>query len=156
MKPIDVDSTNEQLLLDTVYNYKKVLPHTTEILSSSSKAKKSVTFQRSSQFKVGDSVRISKYRTLFDKGYTRNWSYEIFTITKVLYHTYPITYLLKDYNNEPIKGCFYPQELQLVKHPDVYLVEKIVGKRKGEVRVKWLGLGPEHNTWVSKKDLLKK
>ena len=48
---------------------------------------------------VGDRVRISKYkRTLFDKGYTPNWSEEVFVVVGIQ-HTNPTTYIIKDYNN---------------------------------------------------------
>ena len=54
------------------------------------------------KFKVGDKVRISKYkRKVFDKGYTPNWTEEIFLIDKIQ-STNPITYRLKDLNNEAI------------------------------------------------------
>ena len=71
--------------------------------------------QQFSQFinYVNDSVRISAYNGIFDRKYKRNWTLEIFTIDKVQ-DTKPITYLLKDKNNEEIKGCFYRQELQKV------------------------------------------
>ncbi|KAL9975004.1 hypothetical protein ACROYT_G012119 [Oculina patagonica] len=56
------------------------------------------------KFKVGDKVRISKYkRKVFDKGYTPNWSEEIFIVDKIQY-TNPITYKLKDLNNEEIQA----------------------------------------------------
>ena len=35
------------------------------------------------KFKVGDHVRISKYKNIFAKGYTPNWSEEVFVIKKV-------------------------------------------------------------------------
>ena len=58
------------------------------------------------KFKVGDKVRVSKYkRNVFDKGYTPNWTEELFIIDKIQY-TNPITYELKDLNNEEIKGSF--------------------------------------------------
>ena len=58
------------------------------------------------KYKIGDKVRISKYkRQLFDEGYTPNWTEEIFTIDKVQY-TNPITYRLRDLNNEEIRGSF--------------------------------------------------
>ena len=61
------------------------------------------------KFQVGDKVRISKYKgTVFDKGYTPNWSEEVFTIDGIQY-TNPITYILKDYNDEIIEGSFYEQ-----------------------------------------------
>lgn len=145
MSPNEVNYKNEQHLLNTVYNYKRKIK-SSELAASSRR--------RTARFKVGDHVRISKYRNLFDKGYTPNWTAEIFTIKKIQYHTDPTTYLLKDYRNEDIKGAFYVEELQAVKHPNVYLFEKIIKERKGKVLVKWFGMGPEHNTWEFKKDLL--
>lgn len=146
MSPNEVNSQNEQRLLDTVYNYKRMLKTSSMTGPAASR--------RRSEFKVNDWVRISKYRYIFDKGYTPNWTAEIFKITKVQYHNDPITYLLKDYQNNEIKGCFYAEELQAVKYPDVHLYEKIVERRKGEVLVKWFGYGPEHNTWIPEKNLL--
>ena len=67
------------------------------------------------KFKVGDKVRISKYkRKVFDKGYTPNWTDKVFIIDKVQY-TNPITYKLKDLNNEEIKGSFYEPVLLKAK-----------------------------------------
>ena len=64
------------------------------------------------KLKVGDRVRISNYkRTLFDKGYTPNWSEEVFVIVGIQ-HTNPTTYIIKDFNNEIIEGSFYENELQ--------------------------------------------
>ena len=63
------------------------------------------------KFKIGDKVRISKYkRKTFDKGYTPNWTEEIFTVDKIQY-TNLITYKLKDLNDEEIQGSFYEAEL---------------------------------------------
>lgn len=151
MKPSEVTSENEQRLLDTVYNYETLITPSNGLISSRTKK---ILRRRSANFKVGDKVRISKYRSLFDKGYTPNWTTELFTIKKVNYHTDPITYLLIDYKNQEIKGVFYTEELQLAKKPNIFLVEKVLDTRKGQVYVKWLGLGPEHNLWISKKNLI--
>ena len=63
------------------------------------------------KFKIGDKVRISKYkRKVFDKGYTPNWSEEVYTVDKIQY-TNPITYKIKDLRGEEIKGSFYEPEL---------------------------------------------
>ena len=63
------------------------------------------------KFKVGDRVRISKYKTLFEKGYTPNWTTEVFEINNVFLTT-PTTYKIKDVNGEVIEGTFYELELQ--------------------------------------------
>ena len=63
------------------------------------------------KFKVGDHVRISKYKNIFAKGYAPNWSEEAFVIRKVQ-NTVPWTYVINDLNGEEIIGTFYEQELQ--------------------------------------------
>ena len=63
------------------------------------------------KFKVGDRVRITKKKKFFEKGYTPNWTNEIFVIDKVI-DTNPVTYKIKDLNNEEIIGSFYEKELQ--------------------------------------------
>ena len=67
--------------------------------------------KRKPGFKVGDRVRINKYKRMtFDTGYTLNWSEEIFLISKVK-NTQPTNYELKDLSDEPIKGSFYEPDL---------------------------------------------
>ena len=58
------------------------------------------------KFKVGDHVRISKYKNIFAKGYTPNWSEEVFVISKIK-NTVPWTYVINDLNGEEIIGTFY-------------------------------------------------
>ena len=67
--------------------------------------------EQDSRFKVGDRVRISKFKNIIAKGYTPNWSTKIFIINKVN-DTVPYTYNLKDLNGEEIIGSFYDRELQ--------------------------------------------
>ena len=62
------------------------------------------------KFKVGDRVRISKYKNIFAKGYMPNWSEEVFVIKKVK-NTVPWTYVINDLNGEEIIGTFYEKEL---------------------------------------------
>ena len=58
------------------------------------------------KFKIGDSDRVSKYkRKTFDKGYTPNWAEEIFKVD-IIQSTNPVTYRLKDLNNDPIQDSF--------------------------------------------------
>jgi hypothetical protein len=44
-----------------------------------------------------------------------------------------LTYLLEDFEKRPVKGGFYSHELQRVRHPDVYLVEKVLRKRREQI-----------------------
>ena len=70
--------------------------------------------KKSARFNVGDRVRISKFKNIFAKGYTPNWSREIFVINKIN-DTVPYTYNLKDLNGEEFIGSFYDRELQKTK-----------------------------------------
>ena len=93
------------------------------------------------KFKVGDKVRISKYkRKVFDKGYTPNWTEEMFLVDKIQ-STNPITYKLKDLNNEEIQGSFFYEPEILKAKQDVFRIEKVIRKdyKKKQVLVKWLG-----------------
>ena len=69
--------------------------------------------EKDSRFKVGDRVRISKFKNIFAKGYTPNWSKEI--IVDKINDTVPYMYNLKDLNDEEIIGSFYNRELQKTK-----------------------------------------
>ena len=63
------------------------------------------------KFKVGDHVRISKYKSIFAKGYTPNWSEEVFVINKIK-NAVSRTYVINDLNGGEITGTFYEKELQ--------------------------------------------
>ena len=68
------------------------------------------TNKKSPKFKVGDNVRILKYKNIFAKGYTPNWSEEVFVVNKVQ-NTVPWTYLINELNGEEIKGSFYEKRI---------------------------------------------
>ena len=86
MKPIDAGDNNKRVYIDK-HN------------------------EKDSRFKVGDRVRISKFKNIFAKGYAPNWSSEIFIVDKIN-DTVPYTYNLKDLNDVEIIGSFYDNELQ--------------------------------------------
>ena len=102
------------------------------------------------KFKVGDKVRISKYkRKVFDKGYTPNWTEEIFLVDKIQ-STNPTTYGIKDLNNEEIQGSFYEPELLRAKQ-DIFRVDKVIRKDSEEKQalVSWKGYSDDFNSWIS-------
>lgn len=106
-----------------------------------------------SKLKIGDLVRISKTKHIFDKGYLPGWSTELFKIIKVKI-TNPVTYLLEDLTGRPIQGGFYEEELQKTSVPDVYLVEKVLQRKDNRLKVRWLGFDKTHDSWVRKSDIL--
>ena len=79
------------------------------------------------KFKVGDYVRISKYKNIFAKGYTPNWSEEVFIVSKIK-NTVPWTYVISDLNGEEIIRSFYEKELQKTNQKK-FRIEKVL-KRK--------------------------
>lgn len=93
MKPIDVNKDNEKDLLETVFKY---IPP--KIITNS-------------KFKVNDRVRIANKKSTFSNKYKNNWSREIFVVSMVI-NTNPVTYNIKDLNNEDIIGSFYDYELK--------------------------------------------
>ncbi|XP_020296289.1 uncharacterized protein LOC109861170 [Pseudomyrmex gracilis] len=132
-RPIDVTPASSERLLRTVYSNVKIAGPP--------------------RFRVGDPVRVSNYKIVFAKGYTTNWTTAVFRVKKVQ-QTAPATYLPEDYRGEPIAGKFYEHELHAGKHPDVYLVEKVLRRRGNEVLIKWLGLNNSHNSWINKNNVI--
>ena len=104
------------------------------------------------KFSVGDEVRISKKKKVFEKGYTSRWTEEIFTI-KEIRDTNPITYKLEDLQGEEIKGTFYEPELQKSKQ-QIYRIEKVIEEENGKSLVKWKGYNDKFNSWVNNEDLI--
>ena len=102
--------------------------------------------------KVGDKVRISRAKMIFEKGYLPNWTEEIFTISNIL-PTQPITYQLKDYYGEDIKGSFYEPELQKTEVEE-YWIEKVIKRKGDKALVKWLGY--KNPQWIPIADIVDK
>lgn len=101
------------------------------------------------KFQIGDRVRISRYRRIFEKESSLTYTEETFTIFKIL-PTIPITYKLKDYNNEILKGGFYQSELRLT-NINKFRIDKILGKRihNGipQSLVRWFGHSDKFDSW---------
>ena len=66
-------------------------------------------------------------KNIVAKGYTSNWSEEVFIISKVK-NTVPWTYVINDLNGEEIIGTFY--ELQKTNKKE-FRIEKVL-KKKGD------------------------
>ena len=79
------------------------------------------------KFKVGDHIRISKYKTIFTKGYTPNWSEGIFVI-KEIKNTVPWTYVINDLNGDEIIEIFYEKKLEKINQQE-FRIEKVIRKK---------------------------
>lgn len=145
MRPVDVTKDNENMVFKNLYGSVDDSPN-----RSNDKIKM--------KYKVGDIVRISKLRGVFDKGYQQNFTHEYFTVVDCLPRRPPV-YILKDYDNEIIEGAFYEEELQKIRmtKDNVFKVEKIlarknVGQRR-MVLVRFLGWPPKFDRWLPAKDV---
>ena len=101
------------------------------------------------KFKVGNHVRISKYKNIFAKLYTPNWSELVFMIKNVR-NTFPWTFVISDLNGEKIDRAFYEKEL-LKANQEEFRTEKVIKKKGDKLYVKWKGYDSSFNTWIDKK-----
>ena len=137
MKPNEVNEKNAQTVLQRIK--KNTMPK--------------VEKMQPRKYNVNDKVRISKYKGVFTKKYLPNWTNEVFTIYKVQ-PTIPETYILKDNKGNLLQGAFYGHELLKSLVGDVYLVEKVLQRKKDMVKVRWLGFDKTEDSWIPIKDLV--
>ena len=104
------------------------------------------------KFKVGDHVRISKYKNIFTKGYMPNWSEEVSADSKIK-NTVPWTYVINDLNGEEIIGTFYEKELQKTNQKE-FRTEKVLRKKGDKLYITWKSYDNSFNSWIDKKDLV--
>jgi hypothetical protein len=128
------------------------------------------------RFAIGDLVRIEKYKHRFEKGYTGNFTTEIFSVCERRLTPAPVTYRLADTDGELIRGWFYASDLSLVRLPPgggssggvkstskkssslrdaqpTWVIERVLKerRRKGGVLyclVKWRGFPDSQNSWI--------
>lgn len=111
------------------------------------------------KYKVNDTVRISKNRGVFRKGYKQTFTDEFFKIIECVHRSPPV-YKLQDTEGEPIQGTFYEKELQrvIVDKNKVFKIEKIIKKKKRAgipmVFVKWLGWNEKFNSWIPENQII--
>ena len=106
------------------------------------------------KYNVGDTVRISKTRRTFKKGYLPGWTEEVFKISaRHQRGAYPL-YELEDLLKRPIKNAtFYESEIQRVVEPKEFRIEKIIRRSGNRYLVKWRGYSSDFNSWINKSDL---
>ena len=106
--------------------------------------------KKSSKFRIGDKVRISRIKGIFEHGFLPNWSEQIYKIHNIQNST-PVTYILEDLQGEIIEGSFYNEELQKTSQ-EVFRIEKVLRKKKingiEHGLVKWIGYSDKFNEWL--------
>ena len=106
------------------------------------------------KFKVGDRVRISKYKNIFAKGYMPNWSEEVFIIKKVK-NTIPWTSVINDLNGEEIIVTFYEKELKKTNQEE-FRIEKGIRRKGDKLYVKWKSYDNSFNSWIDRATLVQR
>ena len=134
MAPIEGSKKVNENKIKNIYNFEKT--------------------KKPGKFKIGDRVRLSLEKNIFEKSYETNWTEEIFEIYDIKYSNVPY-YYLKDLNNEKLDGTFYEQELQKTKQDDLYTIEKILKTNKDKIFVKWRGYDNSFNSWINKNTVTK-
>ena len=105
---------------------------------------------------INDSVRLANPQKKFDKGYYLKNTREIFKIASVNNHMIPVTYVIKDLENIPVKGDFYREELVPVKDTGLYNIEIVKeNKKRGNVLVRYIDYPNSTSKWVKRKELIK-
>ena len=90
---------------------------------------------KDSKFKVGDHLRISKFKNIFLKD-TNQICLKKFLLLKKVKNTVPWTYVINDLNSEEITGTFYEKELQRTNQKE-FRIEKVMRKKGDKLYVKW-------------------
>lgn len=110
------------------------------------------------KFKIGDWVRVSRDRGVFEKAAHIGWTQEVFEVVGVRRGT-PVTYTLQPWGDkEPLKGTFYAAEMQRTVPPteQQFLVEDVKARRtvKGQkqVLVSWQGFPSSKLSWLDEDD----
>ena len=146
------------MLDDIVHKYKNTVDKTIKMkpidVRDDCYAEYNETFnQKDPKFKVGDNVRISKYKNIFAKGYTPNWLEEVFAISKIK-NAVRCTFVVSDLNGEEITGSFYEKELEKTSQEE-FRIEKVLKRKGDELYVKWKRYDNGFNSWAGKKDLIR-
>ena len=106
--------------------------------------------KKSNKFKIGDTVRISRIKGIFEHGFLPNWSEQIYKLREIN-NSSPVTYILEDLQGEIIVGSFYNEELQKTSQ-EVFRIEKVLRKKKingiEHGLVKWIGYSEKFNEWL--------
>ena len=103
------------------------------------------------KFKVGDRVRISKYKNIFIKHYKITKT----LLLKKLKNTILWTYVINDLNGEEIIGTFFEKELQKTNQEE-FRIEKVIRQKGDKLYVKWKGYDNSFNSWTDKRNLVQR
>uniref|UniRef100_A0A1I8B912 Chromo domain-containing protein n=1 Tax=Meloidogyne hapla TaxID=6305 RepID=A0A1I8B912_MELHA len=115
----------------------------------------------SSILKTGQTVRITKEKGKFEKGYLPNYTDELFRIYIVNDSRNPITYKIKDLEGNIIEGVFYREELVPTEEDTTHRIAEILKTRTTRDGIKqhfvrWVGYKDSHNSWIKDSDIVRR
>ena len=108
---------------------------------------------------LGAMVQASSHKTIFDKGYMANLTKEHFTVSHAVpprRGTKRRVYKYVDYDDEPVKCSWYPEELQEISD-NQYRIDKVLQRRTlpdgtNKLFVRWEGWTDKYNSWIKETD----
>jgi transposase InsO family protein len=107
---------------------------------------------KSTGIKVGDKVRLSRVKGVFEKGYFPNWTEEHYVVDSIRHGAGGKTqYYLVEIDGTPIKGAFNREEIQPITH-NRYRVQVLRTRRRNGVKeyfVHWVGWHNKNNSWIT-------
>ena len=136
MRPADVTEANESELWKKLYLHNKSIP----------------LKMKRQRLKLNQQVRIALKKGPLTKGYTGNWSKEIYIIKGFMTRNGLPMYVLTDLNGGPVTQTYYAEELQPVlvsAQRQIELVRATRGRGdKKEYLVRWKHYGPSFDEYV--------
>ena len=108
--------------------------------------------KKNPQLKVGDHVRLNTIHRTFGKGYLPGWTEEVFVVHRVIPGPVP-TYKIHEWDDTPVQGTFYEEDLQKVHVSDVFRIEKVLKRQKDRWLVKWKGWPDKYNSWIARREV---
>ena len=112
------------LSINTITVHRTIKTKPINVTSDSYLEQSEYSNKKEPRFRVGDRVRISKYKKIFANEYSQNWSEEVFVVSKIK-NTVPWTYAISDLNGEPIARSFYEKEFQKTSQ-EKFIIEKVI------------------------------
>jgi len=110
------------------------------------------------KIKIGGSVRISAILTPFDRGYHKNFTTEVWTVSKVLDNLPLARYIVKDEHYEELNSVLNENELIAYQPSDVFKIDKVLKTRwrkgKKELLVSWLHSDKKFNLWIPAENIV--
>jgi hypothetical protein len=146
--PATVCAENEQEVYDYLY-------------SGRGRYKQIALGEDTHNIKLNDYVRLSRPNLPFVKSYEGTWTHEVFKVVKILKNKERILYEVVDWNGKLIDARFYPEEIQVVRvgEDTEFKIHKIIRSvgtgNSRKLLVRWSGYGPEFDSFIYARDLVK-